>query len=429
MKKVNLKRSLVILLSTVLISGLISFTTSCVPELSFGDLTVCEDINQETFEPVSQKDEFDVEIKKIYATINYYGVKGGDNYRYKWVNLDTGGNILDETSKYSEGKSNYFEGYTMSYIAANDEVKVLPPGDYKVEFYHNGELKSTANFVIKEPEIKILEVSLANEVDENSAPVNETQQFNSTEIIYACVKINYYISGNSLKAKWYTDNGDLIVETVDDFDVDLFESAWIAFTLEGEGRDIPVDTYKVEIYLNDNLYNTYDFEVSNARGAEAGEDIFTQGNTYSNNEYGVSFAVPDNWIYAESESADGLEVNLTAQSGDLPIGFLFMASPTNDYPPSDQFQDFANELSSDIADEHNWELVDVQENESVTKKGIKYHDFIYLFNDPDNNEWAIAVAFSESNDRLYVLFATVMYDYFKMGESVYLGIIESLEFK
>ncbi len=427
MEKSSLKRTLVILLSAALISGLIPFTTSCVPELSFGDLTVCGGINQNTFEPISAEDEFNIEIKKIYASINYYGVKGEDNYRYNWINLDTGENFLDETSKYSEGKSDYFEGYAMSFIATNEEVKVIPPGNYKVEFYHNGELKSTANFVVKEPEIKILEVLLANEVDEDFAPVNKVKQFSPTEIIYACVKANYYISGNSLKARWHTGDGDLIVETVSDMDVDLYEPVWTAFTLKGEGRDIPADTYNVEIYLNDNLYDTFEFEVVEARGAEAGKDIFTQGNTYSNDKYGVSFAVPDDWIYTESDSADGLEVNLTEQSGDLPVAFLFMASPMDDYPSSDQFSDFADELSSDIADDNSWELVDVQENESVTGKGMTFHDFIYLFNDPDTNEWAIVIAFIEGSDRLYVLFGTVGYDYFSMGESVYLGIIESME--
>ncbi len=429
MKMMNLKKSLVVLLSIILISGLTFFAAACKPELSFGSLAVCKDINQETFEPTYPENEFDIGIEKIYASINYSGTKGEDNYRFSWMSLDTGEVILDKSSKYSEGKSDYFEGYAMSYIETSEEVRVIPPGSYKIDFYHNGELKSTANFVIKEPEIKILGVSLANEVDENSAPVNKTQQFISTEIVYACVNINYYISGNSLKARLYNSNGDLIVETVNDLNVDLYEPVWIAFTFQGESRDMPADVYNVEIYLNDGLYGTYDFEVTEARGAEAGGDIFTQGNVYSNDKYGVSFSVPDDWSYTESDDADGLEVNLTAQSGDLPIAFLFMASPTNDYPPSSQFRDFADGLSSDIADDNNWEFVDVQENEFVNGNDITFHDFIYVFKDVDNNEWAVATAFFEGNDRLYILFATVSDDYFEMGESIYTGITETMDFK
>jgi hypothetical protein len=427
MRIINLKRFLIILLSIVFISASASFITSCTPELSFGDLVVCSDIDQETYEPLDQKDEFDIETEKIYATIDYYGVKGDDNYRYSWVNLDTGENILEKTLKYSEGESGYFEGYAMSYIGINDEVKVIPPGNYRIEFYHNGELKETANFMVEEPGVEILEVSLANEVDEDYAPINKTQKFISTEIIYACVEVNYYISGNNLKAKWYDSNGDLVIETLHPLEADLFEPSWIAFTLAAEGRDIPADTYRVEIYLNDSMHNAYEFEVRDARDEEAAEDLFTRGSLYYNEKFGVTFAVPDDWTYTESEDLDTLEVNLMEPS-DLPVSFMFMASPENDYPPSDQFRDLADEFISEVADS-SWELIEVQENEPVSKKGIKYNEYIYLFRDPDNIEWATAMAFSEANNRLYILFAFVMYDYFKMGESIYLGIQESLEFE
>jgi hypothetical protein len=429
MKIVNLKKFPAVLVSIIFIFGLTSITTACEPDLFFGDLAICENINEETFEPVNQKNEFDINIGKIYATIEYSGAKGEDNYRFNWVNLDTGENILDKTLKYSEDKSNYFEGYAMSYIATNEEVNVIPPGNYKVDFYHNGELKSTANFMIEEPGIEIMEVSLANKVDENSVPINETQQFLSTEIIYACININYYISGNSLTAKWYDNNGELVVETVNDLDIDLYEPAWMAFTLKGEGRDIPAGTYNVEIYLNDDLYGTFDFEVVEERQAAAGDDNFTQGNIYSNDKYGVSFSMPDGWTYTESESADGLEVNLVSGLIDLPVGFLFMASALDDYPPSDRYRDFADEMSSDIAADNNWEILDVQENEFVNGNDITFHDFVYTYRDQDNNDWATAIAFAEGSSRLYVLFVTVRSDYFEMGRSIYNGITGTMDFK
>lgn len=427
MKKLNLKRFLILTFLIVFILSLLSFSYSCAPELSFDSLIVCENINQDTYEPIGQRNEFDIGEDKVYAAIKYSGVKGEENYRYKWIYMDTGEIILDETLKYSEGNNQYLEGYTMSYIAINDEVKVIPPGNYNVEFYHNGELRDTASFVIKKPEIKISSVALASEVDENYAPVKTTQQFISTDIIYACVNVNYYFSGNSLKAKWYDSNGSLIIETVDDFALDLYESMWSTFTLEGEGRDLPAGAYKVEIYLNDNLYGTYDFEVVDARSAETGDDMFTQGNKYINDKYRVSFALPDDWTYIESEDADGLKVDIVSQSGDLPVAFVFMASPVGDYPPAGEYKNLAEEICSGAAKEHNWELIEVQENESVTKKGIKYHDFIYLYKDQDNTEYAMVISFTEAQSRLYILFGSVMDEYFKMGESIYLGIMESLD--
>jgi len=412
MKRINLNKSLVLLLSVIFILGLIPFTTSCTPELSFGDLVICEDVNQDTLEPINTKSEFDIEAKKISASIEYFGAKGEESYRFSWTNTATGENVLDKTMKYVEGEEDYFEGYAASYINVTGDGEIIPPGNYKVEFYHGGELIKTANFTVKKPEVKISEVSLANQVDEDFAPINKTQQFSPTEIIYACIRINYFILGNSLKVKWYDDNGSLMVETVADMDGDLYEPMWAAFSFEGEDGYLLPGVYTVEIYLNDNLHDTYDFEITNI---------------YSNDKYGVSFAVPDDWTYTEIDDADSLEVNLVAPSEDLPAGFLFMVSSTGDYLPKEQLPEFTDEMNSEIAVDNNWELIDIQENESVSQNGIPYCDFAYTYNDQDNNEWTTAIAFFENDNRLYVLFATIRSDYYAEGLSICYSIIDSLQ--
>ncbi|GAG91937.1 unnamed protein product, partial [marine sediment metagenome] len=284
------------------------------------------------------------------------------------------------------------------------------------EFRPEFALIKTANFIVKKPEVKIIEVSLANQVDEDFAPINRTQQFSPTDTMYACVRINYFILGNNLKAKWYDNNGNLMVETAADTDEDLYEPIWAAFSFKGEDGYLLPGAYTVEIYLNDGLYNTYDFEIIEESGAEAGEDIFTRGNTYSNDKYGVLFAVPDDWTYTEIDDADSLEVNLIAPSGDLPVAFLFMVSSTGDYLSKEQLPEFADEMNSGIAIDNNWELVDTEGEESVSNHGIQYHDFVYIYNDPDNNEWATITAFFENNNRLYVLFTIVRSDYYDMGQ-------------
>lgn len=427
MKRINLKRFLAISLSMVFILGLISFTTSCTPELSFGELVICEDVNQNTLEPINDKSEFDIEVKKISASIEYYGVKGEENYRFNWKNIDTGENVLDKTMQYLKGEEGYFEGYAASYVNMTGEGGIIPPGNYEVEFYHSGELIKTANFIVKKPEVKIIEVSLANQVDEDFAPINRTQQFSPTDTMYACVKINYFILGNNLKAKWYDNNGNLMVETAADTDEDLYEPIWAAFSFKGEDGYLLPGAYTVEIYLNDGLYNTYDFEIIEESGAEAGEDIFTQGNTYSNDKYDVLFAVPDDWTYAEIDDADRLEVQMGAPSDDLPVAFLFMVSSTADYPPEEQPPELADVMNSEIAIDNNWELVDIIEEESVSNNGILYHEFMYIYNDPDNNEWATITTFFENNNRLYVLFTIVRSDYYDIGQPIYYGIIDSLQ--
>jgi len=114
MRRIYLKRFLISLLSVIFILGLIPLTTSCTPELSFGDLVICEDINQDTFEPINAKNEFDIEAKNICACIEYFGAKGGDSYRFNWINTDTGEDALDKTGEYAEGESGYFDGCAYS---------------------------------------------------------------------------------------------------------------------------------------------------------------------------------------------------------------------------------------------------------------------------------------------------------------------------
>jgi len=414
MKKINFKRSLVASLVAIFVLSLVPFTTSCTPELSFGDVVICEDINQETYEPLNPEDEFDVETKKICASIKYTGVKGEENWRFKWVNLDTGENVLDKSGKYSEGESGYFEGYIAPYIETTDEAKVIPPGNYKVEFYNNGELVKTTTFKVSKPQMKIMEVLLANQIDEDYAPVNITKKFSSKETVYACVKVDYHIAGNSIKVQLKPETGELPDEVEINLTEDYYEPSYIAYTFQDETGIIPAGNYEVDIYLNDNLYGTYDFEVMEE---------------YSNENYGVSFNLPDNWTYVESDNDDSLQVNIVAASEDLPITFLFMVSPVGDYPPKDQWPDFVGEMNSALATDVDWELIDTQEDELVSKNGIQYCDYTYIFNDSDNNEWATSTALFESNNRLYVLFDTVMSGYYDAGDSIYFGIIESLEFE
>src|SRR5450830_1552533 len=176
-----LKKLLIPLIALILLITLMPFTASCgKKEALFGKLIISESLNKDTFEPVNPKNEFDLFIKEIRATINIQNVKGTDNYRFLWKNSKTVEVIADITGKYMEGETRYVAGWFSSktFIAAGKEVIALP-GEYVVEFYNNGELKSSANFKIKQPEAKILSVSLANEINDKMEPVKNVKDFSS----------------------------------------------------------------------------------------------------------------------------------------------------------------------------------------------------------------------------------------------------------
>ncbi|MFO7928197.1 MAG: hypothetical protein R6U35_00865, partial [Candidatus Humimicrobiaceae bacterium] len=105
------------------------FSISCTPELQFGELVICQGIDQETNAPKDSKDLYNAEEDSIHATILCRGVKASDVYSFKWINITTGETLLDESSEYQDGRG-YFEGYVASSIHTTEEVKLFPPGNY-----------------------------------------------------------------------------------------------------------------------------------------------------------------------------------------------------------------------------------------------------------------------------------------------------------
>jgi hypothetical protein len=268
MKKISLKKIMVSVLIIVFMLSLVPILSACAPpKLTFEDIVISSGIEKDTSKPTDPKTEFEITAQHIYATIKYSNTKGGDNYIFKWTYLDTGEIVLDKGDQYNKDqKERYFEGIIESDIYPLNEKTVIPPGNYKVEFYNNGELVKTATFKVNKPQVKIMEVSLANQVDQNYAPVNSTQKFNSNETVYACVKVDYQIAGSTLKAQWKKNTGELLNETKSDLSQDYYSPSYVTFSFQWETGTIPAGSYKVEIYLNDNLYDSFDFEVTEATG-------------------------------------------------------------------------------------------------------------------------------------------------------------------
>ena len=214
MKKISLKKIIISALIIVFTLSLIPILPACAPpKLTFGDIVISSGIEKDTNKPTDPKTEFDITAQHIYATIKYSNTKGEDNYRFKWTYLDTGEIAVDKGDQYNKDqKERYFEGIIESDIYPLNEKTVIPPGNYKVEFYNNGELIKTTTFKVNKPQVKIMEVSLANQVNQNGVPIGKTQKFNSNETVYACVKVDYQTAGNTVKAQWKSSTGELLSE-------------------------------------------------------------------------------------------------------------------------------------------------------------------------------------------------------------------------
>src|SRR4030042_4301319 len=172
-----IKKSTILIIVLIFILGLPSALSSCGPtKPPFENIVISGDVVKDTNEPVNPKNEFDISAKQIFATVKYFGKKGSDNWHFKWTYMESGEIVLDDGEKYNNDEPNtIFEGIVSSNISTTDN-KNIPPGNYKVEFFNNGELINTTNFKVNKPQMKITEVSLANALDENGAPINKSQQ-------------------------------------------------------------------------------------------------------------------------------------------------------------------------------------------------------------------------------------------------------------
>jgi hypothetical protein len=426
MQKTNLKKLVITLLIFMLIitAGFCTVLITCgPPKLAFEQIIISKDIKKDTNEPINPKSEFEITSKQIYATIKYTGAKGSDSWQFKWANLDTGEIVLDSTKKYNESQPEaYFQGIIASNIVTTDEAKIFQ-GTYKVEYYHNGELKQSSSFKVVKPEIQILEFSTASEIDIKGAPVTKTEQFNINQIVYACVKLDYLVTGNILKAIWKKADDSLIEEEEIEITSDYYEPSYIWFSLELSGGLTPIEpgAHKVEIYLNDNLYDTFDFEVIMEALA-----TFNQGTIFSDNEFGFSIGIPDNWSYQEEKSNDLVSISIIPPE-DAPAEFVFMATGAAAIKPYD---DFIKQEVEKVAKEKNWTFADLIARDYNLKNGTPTREIMYLYTDSSNKNWAIAYSIIEYKDNAYI-YKVIVDDqvYGDIAEAVYYGMLDTLIFK
>jgi len=412
------KRVLAFLILFCFIASILIAVLSCAPEPAFEELIVCEEIDSKTFAPVAQKDEFDVGVKVIYAVTKVSGVRASDSWRYIWKNIDSGEIISDLTGKYSSKETGYLEGYFSSCIHLREGGYIIAePGDYRVAFYHNDELKGSAVFKIKVPETKIIEVILANEVSEEMEPARTANQFNHLDVIYACVKLNYLIEGNTLDSKWYFEEDRLINENRYDISENYYEPGYVTFNIFNEDP-WPPGNYSVEIYLNKALHGKYDFEVIKA------EVVFE--NIYENDEYMFSMHYPDDWEYEEAEIDDGVRVDFLPPREEINIIISVML--LDEKYSGNQILKLADKISDEASSSNNWKQVDkVEKNKQLGE--ISYNEVSYKYTDNKEDGWVMTLSFITQNNKLYLFMGLTDAESEDLAEEIYYGMLDTLTFK
>jgi hypothetical protein len=401
----------------------------------FGKVIICESLNKDTFEPVNPKNEFDLFSKEINATINIKNIKGTDNFRFLWKNTKTAETIADVTGKYMESETGYLEGWFASnvFVAAGKEVIAIP-GEYVVEFYHNGELKASADFKIKEPESRILSVSLASEVNDKMEPVKTSQDFSPTDKIYACVQMNYLIPGNRIDVKWLDDKGNVILESSDEPKEPFYAISWWASELARDDNSAkPAGNYKVEIYLNDAKYNEFSFTITEPAVPLTGGVTFDKSNTFTEAESKYLFTIqyPDSCNYTWTEDNTGMNAIFAPLKKDDAYTTLMIVLNKSSAPKAAEYDAFADELAKQSAagTEGMVQVGDKTVADGKLPDGTAYKEYTYYFNDKDKLEYGLILDLISKNGNLYIWYGFASKTFYDQLNGSFYGSLATLEFK
>ncbi|MCJ7472931.1 MAG: hypothetical protein MUP02_09010 [Actinobacteria bacterium] len=125
------------------------FSVSCSREATFEAFVISSEIDDDYNAPIYPREEYvEGNIKgNIYAVIKVIGANRDNTFKFAWINNDTDEILFEDTNKYSSQEKGFLQGYFYSFI--DSENTSLTPGQYRVEFYNNNELKSTVYFKVR----------------------------------------------------------------------------------------------------------------------------------------------------------------------------------------------------------------------------------------------------------------------------------------
>ncbi len=417
------KNSIFLLLCAVVLFFNFSLL-SCTPDLDFGEIVTCEKLDEETYAPVIPKGSFDIGVQQIFATIKAAGIKSEDKFSFVWKNKETGKIIFENTDEYSAEKKGYIEGYIASSIYLDKEDKekdniLAEPGEYIVEFFHNSMLADTAEFKVLIPDVKILEVLLTDAVSDSYEPLNSKNQFDVFDIFYACVKLNYQIEGNTIGAKLFSNDSDLLQENQFETVENYYKQSYTAFKFLS---DIPWKSgnYSVEVYLNGSLCQKHDFKVA--------VSVIELNNTYSDEQLEFSIKYPQDCEISDCEDEAGLAVDFLLFSGSEPLVLTLWVINENYYPGEDEFLEYADEISNDINSTNNWKQTD-SGHKDYELNSVSVKEFSYEYLDDEDKYWKMNLSFIIDNNRLYLFEGLSNSEYSEILEVIYYGMLDTLSFE
>jgi hypothetical protein len=424
-KNQNAVKAIMIIIMASVLFTFIFLIPSCRPELNFGELVVCPEVDTDTLAPLEIRDNFDTGIEKIFAVIDASGVKAEDVWRFIWKNKDTKEVIADSTGSYSENESGYMEGYLSNYIVPGEEGGIIgEPGNYSVDFYHNGQLISSTDFVIEAPELEVIGVTFSKEVDNLGKPVEVFNKFYPDDIIKASIKLNRKKKGDYIGVKWYRGDDELLGEDQFNIKDDYYLENYIVFVVSND-EPWPIGEYRLEVFHNNLLEGSHSFEIVRKEMPDA---VYDQNNIYQSEDYKFSIGYPDGWNYEEKDIENGLEVVFVPESDYLDVRIKMKILEKGYFPGKEEYSDFADSIVKDLDIEILDNDTEVQKTESSGEiDDTTYSRVNYNYPGESENGWDIDLIFINRNSKLY-LFLKISVMYYKgFADKVYGGMLGSLQ--
>lgn len=419
------RKIFILIMAGMVIMMFASLATSCRPELSFGEMVICSEVDAVTFAPMDAGNNFEIDTQGIFTVIEVSGVKASDMWKFIWIKEDTGEIIAEFTDKFSESSRGYIEGYLSNCIIPGEGKDIIgEPGDYRVDFYYNGQLTDSASFIIEPPVMEITGVTLSREIDEADEPAGITEIFYPGDTVHAFVKLNYSISGEAVSARWYRGEDELLGEKEFYIENDYYFPDFIVFKITSEEL-WPVDDYKIEIYHNSILKGSYYFNVIMEEVPDA---VFNSNNIYDSEEYEFSIHYPDDWKYDEEESDSGIVVSFVPSSDKIETSVSLRILKKGYYPAEEKYSEFSDSIVNEVVNSPgNMEV----ESEKSTGEidGIKYDKINYNYQEVNKGGIYIDLVYIKKNDMLY-LFIKISDIYHRdFSERVLNTMLESMLFK
>jgi len=424
MKNYMIKRITVFVIIAVFMLFSIIPISSCTRQPEFGDLIICSEIDPVTFSPLDTKNSFDIGIQKIFATIEVSGVRASGIWKFIWINEDSEEVIAQSTDRYSSEGSGYIEGYLSNYVTPSAEAGIIgEPGNYRVEFYHNGSLITSADFVIEYPEMELIDVVLSNEIDEAGQPVSVMESFYPDEIIYTCLKFNGQTKGETVGVRWYRGDDELLGEEEITIEMDYYLPRYVVFEITNDEL-WPVGDYRIRVFGSSFTDQESHYEITEGEISDA---TFNSRKMYQDESYGFSLLYPDGWSYEDNESNEGLEINFIPDSDDINVAVRIRVLKEGYIYSEEQYSDFAEELIRDIVDPG--EDSEIEKTESTGEvNGVVYTQINYIHPGENNEGLDISIIFINQDNMLYLLIKVSDIYYRTFSDNVIESMLESLSF-